>query len=53
MAKTDMERIGLFSEMGYVTIKDPYSSSYISKLLEIWTSSYIYRGRTYPGSVHI
>lgn len=28
MAKTDMERIGIFSEMGYTTIKDPYTSAY-------------------------
>lgn len=31
MAKTDMERIGLFSEMGYTTIKDPYVSAHNSK----------------------
>ena len=24
MAKTDMERVGLFSEQGYTTISDPY-----------------------------
>ena len=24
MAKTDMERVGLFSEQGYTTITDPY-----------------------------
>ena len=24
MAKTDMERVGLFTEMGYTTIGDPY-----------------------------
>ena len=24
MAKTDMERVGLFSEQGYTTIADPY-----------------------------
>jgi hypothetical protein len=24
MAKTDMEKMGLFSEMGYTTIQDPY-----------------------------
>lgn len=28
MAKTDMERIGLFTEMGYTTIKDPYLSAH-------------------------
>ena len=26
MAKTDQERMGLFSEMGYATIGDPYKS---------------------------
>lgn len=26
MAKTDQERMGLFSEMGYTTIGDPYKS---------------------------
>ena len=26
MAKTDMERVGLFTEMGYTTIGDPYVS---------------------------
>ena len=30
-AKTDMERIGLFSEMGYTTLKDPYKSRHNSK----------------------
>ena len=33
MAKTDMERIGLFSELGYTTIKDPYVSAFTSKLV--------------------
>jgi len=36
-AKTDMERIGLFSEMGYTSIGDPYvppnSSEYMQNLL--------------------
>ena len=32
MAKTDMERIGLFSEPGYTTISDKYTSRYYSKL---------------------
>ena len=30
-AKTDMERLGIFSELGYTTIKDPYASAYPSK----------------------
>ena len=30
-AKTDMERLGFFSELGYTTIKDPYTSSSVSK----------------------
>lgn len=25
--KTDMDRVGLFQEMGYVTIKDPYKAA--------------------------
>ena len=32
-AKTDMERIGVFSESGYTTIADPYVPSSSSKLL--------------------
>ena len=42
-AKTDLDRIGLFSEMGYTSIGDPYvppnSSEYMQKLLV-----------SYPGS---
>ena len=33
MAKTDMERVGVFAEMGYTTIKDPYTSAAPSKSL--------------------
>lgn len=29
--KTDMERIGIFKEMGYISIKDPYKAKASSK----------------------
>jgi len=35
MAKTDMERIGLFSEPGYTTISDKYKSSFLSKFRNV------------------
>ena len=28
--KTDMERMGIFQEMGYITIKDNYKGNYAS-----------------------
>lgn len=31
--KSDMERIGLFSEMGYITIGDKYVSHYMRKCI--------------------
>ena len=42
-AKTDMERIGLFSEMGYTSIGDPYvppnSSEYMQNMLAFFSVS--------------
>ncbi len=31
MAKTDMEKLGVFSQPGYVSIGDKYRSTYMSK----------------------
>ena len=31
-SKTDMERIGIFQEMGYISIQDKYKSGNASKL---------------------
>ena len=28
--KTDMERVGIFKEMGYISIKDPYKGKALS-----------------------
>ena len=39
MAKTDMERVGLFSEQGYTTISDPYVPPTGSKLIKFHVHS--------------
>ena len=39
MAKSDMERVGVFSEMGYTTIGDPYVPPSGSKSARICSAS--------------
>lgn len=39
MGKTDMERIGLFSEMEYITIGDKYVSPFNRKYIFLFSSA--------------
>ena len=48
MAKTDMERVGLFTEQGYTTIGDPYVPPGRSKMVCIDSLTIIHK----QGSSH-
>lgn len=48
-AKSDLERIGLFSEMEYITIGDKYVSHYDRKY--IWVSLQPNRGHSLYGNL--
>lgn len=46
MGKTDMERIGLFSEMEYITIGDKYVSPFNRKYIFLFSSAIQEHGLT-------
>lgn len=46
MAKTDMERVGVFSESGYTTIGDPYVPPSSSELAGLPWPNEVYRNLT-------